>query len=181
MEYVYLTDFFATYSLPALVIALIVSVITFIINKFLADKLPSSARSYIPFILAIILYLGYDMIFVCNAFVINVNSIYAGMLCGSMSLIIGGALSRIKTGKPLSVSQTVLLIESLLTGYVHNDNLTSTALEVESLIADDENGTDENGIAQVIKQNSVDGLTESDFIRLSKLIITAIFSNKKTK
>ncbi len=180
MEYVYLTDFFATYSLPALLIAVIVSIITFLINRYLSEKLPKTFCSYLPFLLAIILYLAYDMIFICHAFKINVNSIYAGMLCGSMSLIIGGALARIKKGKPLSVSQTVLLIESLLTGYVISENLSTTASEVESLIAETEEGTNADSIAMTIKENSVEGLDENDFIKLAKLIITAIFSSKKS-
>ncbi len=181
MEYVYLTDFFATYSLPTLVIAVAVSIITFITNKFLSDKISATARSYLPFILSIAMYLAYDMIFVCNAFKINVNSIYAGMLCGSMSLIIGGALARIKKGKPLSVSQTVLLIESILTGFVQAENLTKTATTVEGLIAPTEDATDTESIASAIKENSVEGITEGEFIRLAKLIITAIFSSNKSK
>ncbi len=181
MEYVYLKDFFATYSLPTLVIAIIVSIITFILHKFLANKLSLSALSYIPFILAIIMYLAYDMIFVCGAFKINVNSIYAGMLCGSMSLVIGGALARIKKGKPLTVSQTVLLIESLLIGFVSSENLTQTATAVDSLIAENEENTNAESIAEKIKENSIDGFDESEFLRLAKLIITAIFSSKKEK
>ena len=181
MEYVYLTDFFATYSLPALIIAVIVSILTFLMNRFLKDKLSLSLRSYLPFIVAISLYLAYDMIFVCHAFKINANSIYAGMLCGSMSLIIGGALARIRLGKPLSVSQTVLLIESLLIGFVQTENLTSTATTIENLIADTEDDTNPSVIANAIKLNSVDGIDESEFIRLAKLIITAIFSSKKVK
>ncbi len=181
MEYVYLTDFFATYSLPTLIIALAVSVITFVINKFLANKLSKAVRSYLPFIISILLYIGYDMIFVSKAFSINVNSLYMGVLCGSMSLIIGGALARIKKGKPLSVSQTVLLIESILTGFVQAENLTKTACSVEELIGTDEENTSTDNIAKTIKENSVDGIDEGEFLRLAKLIITAIFSSKKTK
>ncbi len=181
MEYVYLTDFFATYSLPTLIIASIVSIITFIFNKFLSDKLPKSARSYLPFVISIVMYLAYDMIFVCGAFKINVNSIYAGTLCGSMSLIIGGALARIKKGKPLSVSQTVLLIETILTGYVYSENLSSTAKSVEQLIGEKEEETNADQIADAIKENSTPDIDESEFLRLAKLIITAIFSSKKVK
>ncbi len=181
MEYVYLKDFFATYSLPTLIIALIVSLITFILNKFLSHKLSLSARSYLPFIIAIATYLAYDMLFVCKAFKINVNSIYAGTLCGSISLIIGGALARIKKGKPLSVSQTVLLIERLLTGFVQAESLTQTATAVDALLADNEEDANADSIAEAIKENSVDGIDESEFIRLAKLIITAICSSKKTK
>ncbi len=181
MEHVYLTDFFATYSLPTLIIALIVSAITFVINKFLENKLSKSFRSYLPFIFSITLYVAYDMIFVSKAFSVNVNSLYAGILCGSLSLIIGGALARITKGKPLSVSQTVLLIESILAGFVHAENLNRTATEVENLIADTEENTDADSIANTIKQNSVEGIDDSEFLRLAKLIITAIFSTKKTK
>ncbi len=181
MEYVYLTDFFATYSLPTLIIAVVVSIITFLINRFLSAKLSVSTRSYLPFIISIAMYIAYDMIFVCKAFEINTNSLYAGMLCGSMSLIIGGALARIKKGKPLSVSQTVLLIESILSGFVHNESLTQTATSVEGLIAETEDATDLDGIANKIKENSVEGIDDGEFIRLAKLIITAIFSSKKAK
>ncbi len=181
MEYVYLTDFFATYSLPTLIIALTVSIITFIVNKFLASKLSLTIRSYLPFILSIALYVSYDIIFVSGAFSINLNSLYAGMLCGSMSLIIGGALARIKKGKPLSVSQTVLLIESILTGFVQAESLSRTATDVEGLIADTAENTDAISIAETIKENSAPDIDESEFLRLAKVIITAIFSAKNQK
>ena len=98
-----------------------------------------------------------------------------------MSLIIGGALARIKLGKPLSVSQTVLLIESLLIGFVHSDNISSTASTIENLIGETEEVTNADSIANAIKNNSVDGIDDGEFIRLAKIIITAIFSSKKIK
>ncbi len=181
MELVYLTEFFASYSLPTLIISLAVAIITLITDTLFSGKLSLSLKPYLPFALATASYLGYEMIFVYKAFAISTSGLYAGMLCGSTALIINGIIARIKKGKPLSVSQTVLLIEGIISGYVNSESLSEVAKSVERLISVDKENTSLNDIAGKLKENSSADLNDDEFLRLAKLIITAIFSKEKTK
>ncbi len=179
MENAYLTDFFTTYSLPTLIIAIIVWVITYVLDRFLSEKIPFSLRAYIPFALAIILYLCYDMIFVSHAFILSLNGVYAGILCGSVSLIINGIVNRIKKGKPLSVTQTVLLIEAIISGYVQAEALNATARSVENILKEQAESASLDEIASMLQLNSDKECSYDEYLKVAELIMTAVFSKKK--
>ena len=105
------------YSLPTVVIAIITSVLTFLSGIMLKNKSPKIIN-VLPFIIAIVLYLGYDMVFTFKTFTIKTESIYGGLICGSLGIIIVSAIKKIVSGKPLPLSATALLIESLLAEFV---------------------------------------------------------------
>ena len=179
MDYVYLADFFVSYSLPTVIIACIVAVCSMLFNKFLAKKVAFLTHSYVPFLMAITLYLAFDMIFISKAFTINAQSFYAGLLSGSLSLVITSIINRIKKGKPLTVSQTVLIIEGILSGYVHEQNLSSTARALEEEITLKGDTTSPDVVANIIKSNSDMRLTDEDYFAIAKLILTAVIENRK--
>lgn len=181
MDYVYLTDFLVNYSLPMIIIASVVSLFYFIVKKFFSEKLPSSLINYLPFILAICLYFAYDMIFISKMVIFKRDSFYAGILSGSLSAIINGIALRISKGKPISVSQTVLLIESILSGYVKENNLSSTASAIEQTIFNEKTNTCPEKLANLIKSNSDMRLNEADYLNIAKLIIVAVTENVNNK
>ncbi len=171
MNFVYLKDFFANYSLPTCVIAIIVSVITFLYDKFLSEKLPITIRTYAPFALCVIFYFCYDMIFLTKTFTFRETAFYAGILAGSLSAVILSSINRISRGKPLSLSATALIIESIISGHVAEDKLMNTVLEIEKIVKKDDCTHEQ--IVTVLKGQSVDGNDER-FVNLSKLIISAV-------
>ncbi len=179
MDYVYLKEFFSNYTLPTIIIALFVGIATLIYDRFLSGKLPTIVRSYAPFILAILLYFAFDMIFVSKAFIFKKNAFYAGVLSGSLSVIIVSSIDRIKRGKPLSLSTTAMLIESIITGYVAEENLQRVALDIEKTIATKTDAHDT--VSQILLDNSLGKITDQDCSNLTTLIITAVQTQSENK
>jgi flagellar biosynthesis protein FliQ len=87
MDYILLKEFFADYSLPVLIIALVIGVVKFFVDKFLVKNINRVFLSYAPFILCVVLYTAYDMLFVLKSFALTYQSLYAGLLSGSLSVI----------------------------------------------------------------------------------------------
>ena len=180
MNYNYLTEFFASYSLPTIIIAIIVAVVSLLVNGFLKDKLNAIIRTYLPFAFAIILYFAFDMIFVFKAFIFKEQTLYAGILAGSLSMVITSIINRIRKGKPLTVSQTILIIEGILNGYIPEQNLSSTAKALESEIEKSQTPCVDT-LAQIIKNNSSTQLDNDEYLLIARLILTAVMENNKDK
>ena len=177
MDYLLLKDFLTTYSLPTVVIAIFVGTLGFIIEKFIIKK-PSGAISLGVFSLSFILYVCYDILFKYGAFVLTTETFSAGILSGSLSAVIKNAVKRICQGKPLSVTTTVLLIETLIDGYVDGENLSATALSLDEVIKSSRDKKVQSVIEDVAKALSVSGanIDQTELIRLSEFIVKAVNS-----
>ena len=178
MDYLFLQDFFLSYSLPTLAIALVCCSARLILEKFF-KKLPKLFVSYIPFILAMLLYFGYDMIFVINKFYFTKGAFYAGILSGSLSAIFYSAVNKIAKGKPLGANATILLIEGILSEYVSQDILTKTALEIEKVLLVEDDMVLEKQVVETLTYNC-SSLSSTDILHLAKLIIAGAKSLQKT-
>lgn len=178
MDYLFLQDFFLSYSLPTLAIALICCIVRLTLEKFF-NKLPKLFVTYIPFILAMLLYFGYDMIFVINKFYFTKGALYAGILSGSLSAIFYSAVNKIAKGKPLGANATILLIEGILSEYVSQDILTKTALEIEKVLLVEDDTILEEQVVETLSYNC-SSLSSTDIFHLAKLIIAGAKSLKKT-
>lgn len=174
MDYVYLKEFFTDYTLPTCIIAVAVAILTLLYDRFFSDKLPLIIRSYAPFIISVLLYIAYDMLFVSRAFIFHENTMYAGLLSGSLSAVIVSSVMRIKRGKPLSISTTALLIESIITGYVREDNLTTVAKGIEEIVVKNSSDPDADALELFIRQNIKDNFSDEELKGLTQLIITAV-------
>ena len=174
MDFILLKNFLAHYSLPTVIIAISVSIITAILRKAVKEKLHKTIFSYMPFLLATVFYLAYDMIMVINAFTIRTEAIYAGLLSGSLSAVILSAVKKISQGKPLGISATVILIEGLLDGYIGEKHLTEVATILDKIIkTENENKTEQVYIA--LKDNA-EGFTETELTHLAGIIVQAVNS-----
>ena len=178
MDYLFLQDFLVSYSLPTLAIACITCIVRLLLKKFFCS-LPNLAKSYIPFLLAIILYFGYDMIFVTKSVSFSKGALYGGVLSGSLSVIFYSTITKISKGKPISANTTILLIEGILNGYIAQDLLTKTAVQIEQVLSGDDSTIFEQQVIDTITYNSSD-LTSADIVHLAKLIIAGVKSIKKT-
>lgn len=178
MDYLLLQDFLVTYSLPTLIVAVIVSAVSLTLNKFFVNA-PKLLKAYFPFLLAVLLYFLYDMIFVERAILLNKHAFYGGILSGSLSAIISSALRKISSGKSIGVSATVLLIEGILDGYIANHLLTKTALDIEVALSLEDGEKKEQQVIDTISYNC-SSLSSDQVIRLAKLIISAVKHVNKT-
>ena len=73
-----LQDILTSYSLPTIIIAVIVCSASLTLNKFF-NKLPKTLKVYIPFLISIVLYYIYDMAFVLHEFTFKSETLYAGI------------------------------------------------------------------------------------------------------
>ncbi len=172
-------DILASYSLPTIIIAIIVLVVSLTLSKFF-NKLPKLAKVYFPFFLATLLYFAYDMIFVIEAFTFRTETLYAGVVSGSLSAIICSWIKRIKQGNVTSASSTLVLIEGILQDYLDKSILTKTAYEIENLISlGSDDTSNEKGIIDTLT-SVASNISTIDICHLAKLIIVAVNSIKKT-
>ena len=125
MDFVFLENFFAGFTVPTVIIAIISGTVNVLFDKFLADKVNATLRNYAVFMLAVILYVSFDALFVLKAFEIRTQTLYSGILSGSLSMILSSAFKRISEGKSIGGSATRLLIESLIEEYVSANSITA--------------------------------------------------------
>ena len=133
MDLILLKDFFISYSLPTVIIAICVAVAVLILEKIFKEKLPFSVLNYLPFALSILVYFVYGLI-ISNG-KISSDPFYAGILSGSLSTVIRSAIRRIGQGKSIGASATILLIESLLRGYVDENSISATAVLIDEILS----------------------------------------------
>jgi len=177
MDFILLKDFLAYYSLPTLIVAVIVSTLTIIAYMIFGKKMPNLVRSFLPFVLSVILYFFYDMLVINNAFVFKTDALYAGILSGSLSVIIFKAVKKIANGKPLTLSATALLIEGLIEGYVSKNALVDTVNAIETLCKDEsKKDTIINDVKEILSA-SIDGdASEEELLKISALLVKAVKS-----
>ena len=178
MDYLLLHDFLLNYSLPTLIVAVIVSAVSLTLNKFFANA-PKLLKAYLPFLLAILLYFLYQIIFVEGTFSLKKEIFYGGILSGSLSAIISSCLKKILNGKSIGVSATVLLIEGILEGYIESHLLTKTAIQIELALSLEDSEKTEQQVVQTITYNC-SSLSAEQILSLAKLIISAVKQVKKT-
>ncbi len=179
MNNLLLQDFLVSYSLPTLIVAIIVCTVSLTLNKFF-DKMPKLLKVYLPFLLAILLYFCYDMIFVIKAFSFRHETLCAGILSASLSVILSSSLNKIFQGKPFNVNKTILLIEGILEGYISQTSLTQTAYIIEEILLNCQDVIEqERQVEDLLKQNG-DQLIIAEASHLTKLIIEAVSSIKRT-
>ena len=179
MNNLLLQDFLVSYSLPTLIVAIIVCTVSLTLNKFF-DKMPKLLKVYLPFLLAILLYFCYDMIFVIKAFSFRHETFCSGILSASFSVILSSSLNKIFQGKPFNVNKTILLIEGILEGYISQTSLTQTAYIIEEILLNCQDVIEqERQVEDLLKQNG-DQLIIAEASHLTKLIIEAVSSIKRT-
>ena len=176
MDYI-LQDIFTSYGLSTIIIAILVCLARLTLERFY-QKLPKLLITYIPFILAILLNYLFDMIFISKCFIIKSNIFYSGLVSGSLSAII---YSRIKKSKDDNLSNTtanILIIKSILKGYIDQSILTQTAQEIDALISAENGLTNHQSIIDTLKK-ACKNLSAVDLGYLARLIISAVNSINK--
>ena len=174
MDYVYLKEFLADYSLPTLVIALVVTLISLVSDKLFRDKIPTVLKTYLPFALSIIFNFIYDNVMVYGDLTVRSDTFYAGLLSGSLSALAVGLICKVKRGEPVSVSAPAVIIESIICGYVDEKILAKVALAIEKLYVGGDSGKVQEKTAEIIKTHTNQTVSDQECLGLANLIAQAV-------
>ena len=176
-----LLTFLERYSLPTIIIAVVVAIASLLSDKLLTEKVSIRIRSYVPIGLGIFLNFLYTSIFVNQSLSFNEEVIYSGFLSGSLSGIFFSILRKIFSGEKISPKSVVLAIESIIKDCFTDDAICQqTATKIDELLekafAEENFDEDElaNKIATQIKSNSIPKITEEEILHLTLLIIKTV-------
>lgn len=135
MEFFNISVFFELYGLPATLIAIFVSIVVFLIEKFLikSDTF-KKIKGLILFILACVINFLYNAIFVLGYISFDQESISSTFICGSICLAVSSVINSIINGKSGKLIKTTFVLEKLLVDFVPNENLSATAIAISALL-----------------------------------------------
>ncbi len=191
MEFQFYSEFFSSFSLPTLLIALIVSIVCALTDKLLKDKISYAVKNQIPFILSVVLYFIYHLIFISRAISFDNQIFLSGIVCGTVSTVMTNLFARIKRGDVnTSASATVLLIEGLINGLVPECIKTDVAIKLEQALVgldllsqgqtqkETQHDNAKQVILSIIKANlSTDfDVNDEQLLALAELIIKSVYS-----
>lgn len=173
MNLIILKEFFANYSLSSIIMAIIIYVITQLIEKFIKSKKVKSLSSVISFVLGMLLNLVYSFI-VTDRFFINTQILSAGFMSGWLSLAIKVIIDKIIKGENLPESEYSLVISGIIEGYVPKNAITDVCRYIEELISNKEDEVDTiSKIAHHLSLNALEGFTSNDTLALASLIFAS--------
>ncbi len=174
--------FFDSCSLPTVIIAVAVTLVVFIINLLLKDKIPKTIKAFLPFSISLVAYIVFDIITI-KAIIVREDALYAGFICASLSTVLTAVIRKIKRGESLPISANLLLIESLLTDLIEKDNLQQTASDIHDTIENERQQPDLTKKVSTIIENATSSLDQKQAEFIAVIIIQAVesLSGQKTK
>lgn len=174
MNLIVLQNFFASYSLPSILIATIGSVLTLVLDKLVKNKTVKRLFYLLPFIVGIILNFVYNLI-IEESPVFSTQVLSAGIMSGSLSIIIKVTINKLLSGQKLPQSETAIVITGLIEGHVKRDSVSDVANLIEGIFTENSDGITEceiiSKIALTIQQNSQ---SEYDFHALATVIFASV-------
>lgn len=183
MNLITIQDFFADYSVSSVVMAGLIFTVIYFLDKINLSKSFRRILFLLPFALGILFSFVYNLILTKNAeFTLEV--IYAGLISGSLSVIIKVTITKIIKGEPLPKTKAQLLITGLIEGYVKKESITIVIQFIENLFVEIEtsNLTENQVIEQIaneLKKHTTSVLKEGDLITLASLIYTTVLQTKE--
>ena len=190
-----LDGFFTNYTLPTIIVAVVVAIIYIVLTIIFADKLFRPVKTFFPFICSLLLYYLYELIFVKAHFPPSQSTLSCGIVAGSLSTMIVAVIKRIKKGKTSPVDAVILVIEGIVCDYVNDSALSITSLAIKELLEEklfcNEIEKDEHSIAkdnhsllgdvaQIIKDNSDKQFTDVELRAVASLTVSAVKQIKKS-
>ncbi len=139
MDFNNVVTFLTNYSVPTIIISILITVLTFIFDRFILNKLPFIIKGYVPFILGIILFFLYDTLFISHKINLSEDLISGGILCGSLSTAFFTFINRVFINKKTAYNFDAfsLSIEGIIKDYVDLDDLDLTVLEIKNSVVND--------------------------------------------
>lgn len=164
---------FVFYGLDVAALAFVTAVIAQVLKKTALKNVPNKLYTFLPFIIGALLYAAYESI--CRSdwlycFHNFASVLEYGAIIGALSTCIYVLYEQFIRGNGKLSRQSV--IESLLEGYVAEENAASAAALIAEAI---EGGADESAeaVAQIIKDNA-ETASDGDVQLLAELIVKTL-------
>ncbi len=174
MDFIYILRFLENYSVPTLVISVIVSVLTYLIKRYLIKKTSAIKICYLPFLLGILLYFAFYLIFMFDKFQTSLEEIvYSGIVCGALSVAISMTAINLVQGKK-DRNLVVSAIKGTLLEFVETVD-EKVVKSVEIVIT---RGGSADEIVEELKKLFDDSVSEEQLNFIADLILTTVNSLK---
>ena len=127
-------NFLLPYGIPTIIIAVFIAIISLVLRKVLPEKFSMHLKSYIPFVLGVILYSAYDMIFISKAFSFSEETLSAGLICGTLGTIVFAFIKNLKSGKVIT-DKVILAIFGILVNLIDEKSALSLSEKIKGFFA----------------------------------------------
>lgn len=163
------TNYFFPYGIPSFIIGLSVAVIYAVADKLIKEK-KGVIKGYLPFITGIALNFLYGIIIFGLKETFNLDTVYYGIISGSMGTVIFTLFKKIKSGK-ISKDELRLIIEEILLGILRPEQALTVSLEIKKLLEEDFSEVELlSKIEQTVKDFSSQEISKEDLTSLVELI-----------
>ena len=171
--------FLGSIDLLTAIVAVCVCVIMTILKKVLKEKLKTSISVYLPTVLAVVIHFTITTItdgIYCS---LSINTIYDGLISGSVSTVISVAITRFINGKPLT-SPKIMIIEGILKEIINKEHIQSVTQEILLVVEeDDDEFTKTTKVSEIIFNYTNLEMGEEQLQTLSVFIVNSISQIKK--
>ena len=175
----YLWTFFEEYSVSSLVISLIVAIIVISLDLTVKGIKPF-LRAVLPFLVATLFAVAYDMIWCLGDFSLRADALYSGLLCGSLASVMRAIVAKIKSGEAFMLTPTEFLVDGILEGYLIGSEKCAAVKAIAAFIEAKENLDHQAAaeklmeeISAVLVEYAKDGLDKAEIDTLARLILQA--------
>ena len=169
-------DVFTFYGFDVMLLAALTAITVQICKVTFLKRVKRKLLTFLPFIFGIIYYAAYaalvhmDFYFGLNEYVSVIEHGFAVGTTATLTYVTYEQFIRDKK----SVSPSEGIISALIAGYVPDERTESVAKSIAAAIERDVTGDGATRTAEILAENSLEDITESDIKLLARLIIEAL-------
>lgn len=165
--------------LYTLLVSIATSIIVWAVKKIFKDKLPFGISLYLSPVLAVVLQFIVKLLFNDINIAFTMDTVYEGLISGSVSTIITAFIGRIIKGKPAD-PPAVMFVKGTVDKIVAEKDLNQFSEEILSLI-NEKTGDEEKieKICGIIRTYSNQEMEENDVTALSFYLLNSVSALKK--
>lgn len=176
MSFFKIIDAFTFYGIDIAALSALTCIIVQILKKTVMKSFKKKVITFLPFVIGCVLFAGY--VCACNlnfSYLLDnyVDVLERGFTIGSLSTVVYVWYEQFIREKD-GVSATEGVIATLVEGYVPSDAAEKVAKQIAEAIQKDVLGDGARKTAEILAENSGEGVTEKDVALLSKLIIETL-------
>lgn len=176
MSFLKIIDAFSFYGIDTAVLAALTCILVQILKKTVMKNFKKKIITFLPFVIGCVLFAAYVCVCKLNLSYLLENYVTVlerGFTVGSLSTVIYVWYEQFIREKD-TVSATEGVIATLVEGYVPTDAVESVAKKIAEAIQKDVTGDGARKTAEILAENSGEGITDKDISLLSKLIIETL-------